>query len=642
MSLVGRVLHILRTEGLGSTFSRMRAKTAAPSNPLGVLGLEEPFATQIELSDQETRDRIYFRSLEAMQETANRPGPNYCAFEDQEVQTALKAIAFYLPQYHPIPENDSWWGRGFTEWTNVSRAVPQYLGHYQPHLPGELNFYDLRLDQILERQVELARSYGIFGFAFYHYWFSGRRLLEAPVDSFINNFKIDFPFCLMWANESWSRRWDGLESDVLLNQEHTLESDRRFINDLVPFLKRPNYIRLEGRPLIMVYRAQLMEDAPKVTAYWRRYCQDAGLGDPMLVAAQAFGLSDPRSLGFDAAITFAPLGFQGIPTLQKRDSKSIHMANPGFRGETRSYPEIVKHQEQVESCSDFPLFETICPSWDNTARKGANGHSLAFSSPDLYQTWLGQAADRAVNDPLNPQNLLFINAWNEWAEGTHLEPDQRHGYAYLNATRNALQAPSKKPVYGRTDSVATVKNDSILDPGGVFSELLPTTSGVRIVPIRDPISRQVSAFLGCAHEYIPKLDERIKALDICGDELREIFVQFFEIESMDAWLSRRGLDPYGKSYDPLSQSLTISDDQGPVVFIRMDQKPERLAKLLKIVGPWSPPPIAPNIMARERLFREAAMPFGWVTEMLSSRFAKHFFLDTERGRILRYWTKARD
>ena len=400
---------------------------------------------------------MYESAYHASLNNAKTKHEDYVALSSNDFpaeQALVKLIAFYLPQFHPIPENDAWWGRGFTEWSNVSKAVPQFLGHYQPHLPGELGFYDLRLPEVEERQVELARQYGIYGFAFYYYWFNGKRLLEKPLENYLSNTNIDFPFCICWANENWTRRWDGLADDILIAQEHTPESDLAFIHDLTPLLRDPRYLRLGGRPLIIVYRAKLLPQPAETAKRWREYCIQEGLGDPYLVAVQAFGFDDPREVGFDAAIEFPPLNQTSLADVKE----SLNILNPEYQGKIYSYYDAV-HCFGYRKLPDFKLFRGVFPSWDNEARRPGSGYSFAFSTPRAYQSWLTRICQETIRAEADPEKrLVFVNAWNEWAEGAHLEPDRKYGYAYLQATADALQTLSledprvktEQQLFGRT------------------------------------------------------------------------------------------------------------------------------------------------------------------------------------------------
>ncbi len=346
----------------------------------------------------------------------------------------IKAIAFYLPQYHPIPENDEWWGKGFTEWTNVSKAVPQFVGHYQPRLPGELGFYDLRLVDVQRRQIELAKQYGVYGFCFHYYWFSGgRRLLERPLNQFVENKDLDFPFCVCWANENWTRRWDGRDDDVLMAQKYAPEDDIDMIEDLAPLLRDPRYIRIDGRPLIVVYRVNLLPDPKRTAQVWRDYCVANGLGNPYLVAAQSFDIRDPEPFGFDAAVEFPP------HTVERERLAEVEILNSDYEGTVYDYAQVVDTQRQF-SWPDYQLFKAVMPSWDNDARKPGRGDTFHGSTPALYRDWLEHVCRETDRRYANPdEKLVFINAWNEWGEGTYLEPDRRYGYAYLEATRTALE-----------------------------------------------------------------------------------------------------------------------------------------------------------------------------------------------------------
>ena len=379
----------------------------------------------------------------------------YVPYDDRPIDPSrvdVRAITFYLPQFHPIPENDEWWGRGFTEWNNVAKAVPQFVGHYQPRLPGELGFYDLRVVDVMRRQAELARHYGVHGFCFHHYWFGGRRLLERPLNQFLAHRDIDFPFCVCWANENWTRRWDGREQDILMAQQYSAEDDYAFIGSLEPVLRDPRYIKVDNRPLIVLYRPSILPDAAATIDRWRDYCRKAGLGELFLAMVQ-FDVEDPRIHGFDAAIEFPPhklaSGLQPI-------NQSLQIVNPAYQGNVIDYAEVVERARRHPPVN-YEMIRGVFPSWDNEARKPGAGYTFANATPALYREWLDMAVEYARWHPVaDGESLVFINAWNEWGEGAYLEPDRRYGYAYLQETRDALQAA---PVRER-GSIVIVSHDA--------------------------------------------------------------------------------------------------------------------------------------------------------------------------------------
>ncbi len=346
-----------------------------------------------------------------------------------------KVIAFYLPQFHPIPENDEWWGKGFTEWRNVARAKPLYRGHYQPHLPADLGFYDLRVPEVRDAQADLAKMYGIHGFCYYYYWFGGRKLLDRPLREVLELGRPDFPFCICWANENWSRRWDGSEHEILLAQEHSHESDERFILDVIPILKDRRYIRISDKPLLLVYRVDLLPRPVETAQTWRTVAAAHGLPDLHLCAVQSFGISDPRPYGFDAAAEFPPHG------------NPLHNVEQQVSGVTLDFAgTIVDYRETARLAAaapvpDYPLHRAVMVGWDNTPRRGKRGIIFANSTPKSYYDWLSALVhDSRTRD--GASELIFINAWNEWAEGAHLEPDLKHGHAFLEATKQALLVTS--------------------------------------------------------------------------------------------------------------------------------------------------------------------------------------------------------
>ncbi|MCA9522823.1 MAG: glycoside hydrolase family 99-like domain-containing protein [Myxococcales bacterium] len=341
-----------------------------------------------------------------------------------------KLIAFYLPQYHRIPENSEWWGPGFTEWTNVVRGRPNFDGHYQPHLPRELGFYDLSHVEVMEEQAELAKLYGVYGFCFYHYWFSGRRVLERPLENFLRS-EIDLPFCLCWANENWTRTWDGDARSVLLEQKYAPGDDEAFVDSLLPFLTDPRYIHVDGKPLLVVYRAKELPRPKTSFATWRKLARDHGFDGLHIAVVDFYDISHPDEVDADALIEFPPHKFNGP---QNIPSPVPAFTNPHFGGGVLDYSKMIA-QSALRPVPSFRLYRGIVPGWDNTARRQNTPTIIVNSHPELYGKWLEylRAYTRTHATGID-DNFIFVNAWNEWAEGCHLEPDQKWGLEFLEQT----------------------------------------------------------------------------------------------------------------------------------------------------------------------------------------------------------------
>lgn len=346
----------------------------------------------------------------------------------------IKLIAFYLPQYHPISVNDEAWGKGFTEWTNVGKSKSYYAGQYQPRLPGELGYYDLRLSIVLEQQADLAKSYGVNGFCYYYYWFNGLRLLNQPIDQMLLSKKPDMPFCFCWANENWTRRWDGMSKEIIVAQNHSLDDDRSFIRSLLASFSDERYIRINNKPLLLVYRTDLFPN-PKLTAeLWRSEVRKAGFEDLYLVRCESNdSVTDPSLIGFDASYevpTFI------LPDQLKYDNlESLRVANE-FKGRIFDYAKIV---EYFSSRKDVPYkrFKDPMLAWDNTPRHKENSTIFHGATPELYQLWLQNSIKYTIEKFKPSERIVFINAWNEWAEGSYLEPDLIYGRSFLEATFRA-------------------------------------------------------------------------------------------------------------------------------------------------------------------------------------------------------------
>ncbi len=365
---------------------------------------------------------------------ADEPAIGHVPWREATLPSPLPAtlVAFYLPQFHTFPENDAWWGKGFTEWRNVTRALPQFEGHIQPRLPADLGFYDLRNPQVMRDQARLAAEYGIGAFCFYYYWFSGRTLMEDPLRQWLADDSIELPFCLCWANENWARRWDGRDEDILIGQQHSAEDDLAFIAHVAPYLRDRRALKVEGRPMLLVYRPHLLPDAGATTERWRRWCRDNGVGEIHLAYVQGFERPDPRDIGFDAAVEFPP-------NMSNPRSLSAQqwLLNPAFNGDVRDWRELAT-EIASRPLPDYPLYPGVNPGWDNEARRSGRGRVYLHASPRGYRDWLRTTIHERLSAAPQAQRMVFINAWNEWAEGAVLEPEARLGHAWLQATRDAL------------------------------------------------------------------------------------------------------------------------------------------------------------------------------------------------------------
>ena len=348
-----------------------------------------------------------------------------------------KLIAYYLPQFYPNTYNDDWWGKGFTEWTNTTKAVPQYLGQYQPRLPGELGFYDLRIQNNIYRQIELAKIYGIYGFCFYYYWFDGLRLLDLPLSNYVEDKHIDFPFFICWINESWTKQWSGASCTILIEHKRTVDSYKKFIYSCIDLFSRKNYITINGKIVLNVYRPNNIPNIKYVIKYWREYVENK-LGKELYLIATIGHHDEYRNnyieSGFDAISEFSPGPHWGLMNDITMDKQYLCEE---FLGKVYDYRDFVINKKYF-TYKNKKLYRAICPMWDNTARKMNKGLILDGATPDLYKQWLKDIIVETRENNNLDEKLIFINAWNEWAEGAYLEPDLKWKYGYLEATKDAI------------------------------------------------------------------------------------------------------------------------------------------------------------------------------------------------------------
>lgn len=349
-----------------------------------------------------------------------------------------KIIAFYLPQFHPTPENDEWWGKGFTEWTNVAKAKPMFPGHQQPHLPADLGFYDLRVPETRNAQAELAKKYGIHGFCYYHYWFGGRRILERPFNDILKSKEPDFPFCLCWANHSWNTVWQGT-NDTLIEQEYPgMDDHKAHFDYLLQAFLDERYIKVDGKPLFVIYQPDAIPDVNRIMDFWREEAIKAGLPGLHLVGVSHRNEKwDPRERGLDACTMQAlPKRNGRIPRKYLSTKFKLFLKGNTHQLSIYDYEEIIPmllRQKKTEFL-DYPL---VLPNWDNTPRSGINGLVLQNSTPELFRIHLKQALKK-IEHAQDKDKIIFLKAWNEWAEGNYIEPDQLHGHGYLEVIYNEI------------------------------------------------------------------------------------------------------------------------------------------------------------------------------------------------------------
>ncbi len=351
----------------------------------------------------------------------------------------IKAFAFYLPQFHSIKENDETYGKGFTEWTNVAQTIPQFIGHYQPKIPYDLGFYNLLQSGIMERQVEIAKAYGLYGFCFYYYWFSGKRVLEKPLEYFLKS-NIDFKFHFCWANENWSKLWDGGNKEIILEQKLEENDAEKFFADILPFIKDERYEKIDNKPLLMIYRPSLFEKEKflKFIKKLNELAQKENFDGFYIMASTAFYFDEPKEYGCEGVIEFPPHQLEKYcPSIKvKRISKKAKFSVLDIK----SY---INDKQYIYE-KDYTIFKTAFPSWDNTPRKLYSSATCFNIEGEDFRNWLQGIIQWTKQHNNDNEQYIYINAWNEWAEGAILEPTTRYGYNNLNILRDCLEQADKE------------------------------------------------------------------------------------------------------------------------------------------------------------------------------------------------------
>lgn len=362
----------------------------------------------------------------------------------------IKSLALYLPQYHPTDDNDRWWGKGFTEWTNVTKAKPLFKNHWQPRLPADLGFYDLRVPEVRQAQADLALKYGLYGFCYWHYWFAGKTTLERPFNEVLKSGKPDFPFCLAWANQTWKGTWHGLSNDkILIEQTYPgKEDDEAHFYSLLDAFHDPRYITVNGKPLFFIFRPTELPESKKFTDCWNKLAQKEGLKGFHMVAMHMFADWNYIEHGYDAitqhSSSFFRARYNKISTLPinhdlKRYIKSLKLK---ILKEPAKTPRKFLYTDYANAYSNFTFgkheYPVICADWDNTPRSGVDGRLFSDFNMELFEKVCFNAFKATENKPIE-EKFVIVKSWNEWAEGNYVEPDQKYGHGYLEALKNALQ-----------------------------------------------------------------------------------------------------------------------------------------------------------------------------------------------------------